>query len=126
MSTGASDFRAAVRTQLATRMRGGAVGAPLVAADLGMSYQALQLRLRRRGTCYRALVNEVRRDLVVPHLLTGAPIAELALRVGFRSAGPFASWFRAQFGLSPNAWRMRQRRLSRFDGEAQVVAMSKP
>ena len=77
---------------------------------LGLSRRSLRRRLAAEGTCFRALVDEVRFLLVAGYLEnTGLPLDEIAARTGFSDAANLSHAFRRWAGESPGAWRAQRR-----------------
>ena len=62
---------------------------------------AAMIRARRVAACARALDDPAE---------AGRTVTELALRYGFASSSHLGVWFRAQYGMTPTAWRGRDRR----------------
>lgn len=86
----------------------GECGLERVAAMLDMHPRSLQLRLRRGGTAYSALLRQTRHNLATGHLRFGTvSITELALQLGYADVAVFSRHFRQWTGLSPRAWRQR-------------------
>ena len=82
-----------------------------IAADQHVSPRTLIRRLKRGGTSYKAIVEEVRRTLATDHLLhTDLRVASIAARLGYRDPSNFGRAFRAWFGTSPGRYRARARR----------------
>ena len=81
-----------------------------IAADQHVSPRTLIRRLKRGGTSYKAILEEVRRTLAVDYLLhSEMRVAGIALRLGYRDPSNFGRAFRAWFGTSPGRFRMQAR-----------------
>jgi len=77
-----------------------------VARQIGISPRTLQRRLEAEGTGFSAVLNGVRRELVVRHLLNNVqPVATVGEMLGYASPAAFTRWFTSEFGMSPSAWR---------------------
>lgn len=74
----------------------------------GTHPRGLQRALRERGTSFRDLLLEVRRELAEEYLLNSSiPVTELADILGYANASAFSRSFKKLTGLSPDHWRLR-------------------
>lgn len=79
---------------------------PAVADALHMSVSSLQRRLAAEGSSFQEVRNELRRDIAVVRLNTSAaPLAEVALELGFTDNAAFQRAFKAWTGTAPGAYR---------------------
>lgn len=85
-----------------------------IAARLGMSVASLRRRLAERGTSFRELRAGILREAAEARLREGAPVADIAVALGFSDGRSFARAFRGWTGLSPNAYRAIEPRVSEF------------
>jgi AraC-like DNA-binding protein len=77
-----------------------------VAQTLGMSSRSLQRQLRDEKTSFRALVDDVRRELAISHVAAGhTPLSAIALLLDFSDASAFHRSFRRWTGKSPSEFR---------------------
>jgi AraC-like DNA-binding protein len=77
-----------------------------VACLMRVSVRTLKRRLAARGTTYKALVDQARRDRAMLLLGSGRlSVEEVAGQLGYRSAANFARAFRRLTGTTPSAWR---------------------
>ncbi|HWU94590.1 MAG TPA: AraC family transcriptional regulator [Sphingomonas sp.] len=77
-----------------------------VARHVSISPRTLQRRLEAEGTGFSAVLNAVRRELVVRHLLNNVhSLATVGEMLGYTSPAAFTRWFSSEFGMSPSAWR---------------------
>ena len=84
-----------------------------VAEGLGLNVRTLQRQLDSAGVVFSALVNDVRRELVVQYLdRTGYSLALIAELLGYSVPSSFTRWFSAQFGETPQRWRARTKALA--------------
>lgn len=82
-----------------------------VARTLGTSSRSLQRQLRGEGTSFRALVDDVRREIAISHVAAGrTPITAIALLLDFSDASAFHRSFRRWTGQSPSDYRAAARR----------------
>ncbi|HEX4904763.1 MAG TPA: helix-turn-helix transcriptional regulator [Acidimicrobiales bacterium] len=76
------------------------------ATRLTMSPQTLRRRLAEEGTSFRAISDDVRRDVAVTSLVDGTEsIADLSARLGFSEPSAFTRAFRRWTGDAPSAYR---------------------
>ncbi|MGH6617426.1 AraC family transcriptional regulator [Sphingomonas sp.] len=107
-----------VRTGAGARVRAllehampGWPGLPDIAHDMGMSIATLQRRLARERTSFRAVKEELRRDLAITRLNTSrVPVAILAGELGFADSATFQRAFKIWTGNSPGRYRQREQR----------------
>jgi AraC-like DNA-binding protein len=79
-----------------------------VARRAGVSVRSLHRHLRQEGASLQGLKDEARRARAEELLgRGGAPVKEVARRVGFRSEKSFARAFKGWTGQSPQDWRRR-------------------
>ena len=78
-----------------------------IAARQHVSTRTLIRRLKRGGTSYKAILEEVRRTLAVDYLLHSAmSVASIAYRLGYHDPANFGRAFRTWFGVSPGRYRI--------------------
>ena len=72
-----------------------------VADRLGLACRTVQRGLAEQGQRYSSLVNDVRRELAMRHVLqSDRPLTEVAALLGFSAPSAFSRWYVAQFGCS--------------------------
>ena len=77
-----------------------------VARELAIGASTLRRRLRREGTSFRGILEEVRLNLGLALVQMGrTSILEIAHACGYESPSKFAARFRARFGVSPSELR---------------------
>lgn len=77
-----------------------------VAAELGIGPRTLQRRLRERGLSFREAADRARFALARELLAgTGAPLAQIAFRLGYSQPSAFHRAFRRLGGTTPGAYR---------------------
>ncbi len=82
---------------------------PPLARTLGLSTRTLSRRLREEGTSFRAVLDDVRRELAVVWLSDPAhAIYEVSFLLGYNEPSTFHRSFRRWTGESPRAWRAKQ------------------
>jgi len=94
-----------VREVLSALLARGDVAAPLAAEALGLSPRSLQRKLRDEGLSFSALVDEARCELAKEALKGSAPLAEIALRLGFSDQSAFHRAFMRWTGRTPGDFR---------------------
>ena len=106
----ADDFVEGVRRAIAQAMLAGAAPTlEAVASNLRLGARSVRERLKREGLGFRALVDEVRRDLAREHLARGLSVAEAAVLLGFSEPAAFQHACRRWFGESAGQLRRRLR-----------------
>lgn len=80
-----------------------------VAAHLGMEYRTVQRRLAEQGQSFSSILNEVRKELTIRHVMEGhRPLTEVANLLGFSAPSAFSRWHHAQFGCSAKESRAKR------------------
>jgi AraC-like DNA-binding protein len=98
-----------VRARLSGELGWGDPSAEHIAAALHMSRRTLVRRLEREGTCFKAVLDGLRAALARRYLvIEGAPVRQVAERLGFSDTPAFTRAFRRWFRQSPSAWRRAQ------------------
>jgi AraC-like DNA-binding protein len=81
-----------------------------IAADQHVSPRTLIRRLKRGGTSYKAILEDVRRTLAADYLRhSEMSVAAIAFRLGYQDPSNFGRAFRGWFGVSPGRYRARSR-----------------
>lgn len=94
-----------VRYWLATRLGQEDCRLAPCAAALGLSAAALQRALQARGSGFRPLLDDVRRQRALDGLQAGQSIREVARACGFAELSPFYRAFRRWWGSTPQGLR---------------------
>lgn len=103
-----------LRSVLLTVLHHGGVRVDDLALQMGISRQTLFRRLRREGTTYEEVLDQLRRRLALDYLRGGkASVSETAYLVGFSDASTFSRAFKRWTGQTPRAFR-RSVALQRF------------
>ncbi|MBN9580861.1 MAG: AraC family transcriptional regulator [Afipia sp.] len=77
-----------------------------VAVRLGMGEQSLRRKLRQEGSSYRAIKENIRRDIAIAKLVRGNfSVAELAEQLGYSETRAFTRAFSSWTGMSPVQYR---------------------
>ncbi len=104
-----ADPVAALQAWLRANPRGASIARGAVA--LGVTPHALRAELRTHGTSFRREVARARLANAQRRLeATDEKLGAIALDVGCASLQHFTTFFRRETGVSPSAWRARQRR----------------
>jgi AraC-like DNA-binding protein len=99
-----------VRKVLYVQLPLGRTSIEQAAQGLGLHVRTLQRQLSADGVVFSALVNEVRRDLVLRYLAQpGHSLTWVAEQVGYGRLSSFTRWFISQFQATPSEWRRRMR-----------------
>ena len=81
-----------------------------IAEGLGLNVRTLQRQLESANVVFSDLVNEVRRELVVRYLENPSySLALIAELLGYSVPSSFTRWFGAQFGVTPQRFRARDK-----------------
>jgi AraC-like DNA-binding protein len=81
------------------------------AGRLNMSERSLQSKLAARGTSYRILLNETRKELAEQYMRQGRhSVSEVTYLLGFADVSSFSRAFRNWTGVSPSEFRERSLR----------------
>lgn len=73
-----------------------------VAATLGMSNSTFARKLRKAGTSYRAIIEELRSDLAQSFLREGMSLSEIAFTLGYADQAAFSTAFKRWTGRAPS------------------------
>lgn len=77
-----------------------------VATLVGMGAQSLRRKLRQEGSSYRAIMENIRRDIAIEKLVRGNySVAELAEILGYSETRAFTRAFNQWTGMSPIQYR---------------------
>ncbi len=80
-----------------------------VAEQMHLSTRTLQRQLDQSGTSFSALLENVRRNLVLRYMNNSRyTIGQVASLTGYSRQASFTRWFQLNFGMSPRAWRQSQ------------------
>lgn len=72
-----------------------------VAEHLGVACRTVQRGLAEQGQTFSSMVNEIRKELAVRHVLqSDRPLTEVAMLLGFSAPSALSRWYQAQFGCS--------------------------
>jgi AraC-like DNA-binding protein len=100
-----ASYCAQVRDAL-RREQGGLASLEAVAAELQMSGRTLMRKLKREGSSYQALLDEVRQERALWYLRhTQLSVARVAERLGYVDTSNFSRTFRQWFGTTPTSMR---------------------
>jgi len=76
-----------------------------ISKKLGVSPRTLQNKLGLRGTTFKALVENVRKEKAELMLRSPKTVTDIAYQMGFSDASGFSQAFSRWYGKSPNDWR---------------------
>ncbi|HVW27207.1 MAG TPA: AraC family transcriptional regulator [Polyangiaceae bacterium] len=97
-----------VRRLVASRIGRDGIGIVDIGAQLHMSEATLRRRLDEEGTTYKAIVDELRRELAAQYVAEPrVAIGEIAFLLGFSTQSAFGRAFRRWNGVSPLEHRLR-------------------
>jgi AraC-like DNA-binding protein len=99
-----------VRATIVAELRGGNPSVEWVAQRLHVSRRTLARKLELEGTCFKAILDDLRRGLARRYLtLEGLGVSEVAALLGFSDAPAFHRAFRRWWNQSPSEYRRAQR-----------------
>lgn len=75
-----------------------------ICADLAMSRQTLYRQLKRQGTDFQTLLDQVRQDQALELLRTGIDSGAISLSLGYTDTSSFYKAFKRWFGTTPSAY----------------------
>jgi len=109
LAPGSLTAEVAVRQALLSRP-GVFPGLAEIAGELHISPRTLIRRLKRHGTSYQAILDEVRKTLASNYLLHSAmSVKQIAYRLGYQDASNFGRAFRGWYGVAPGRFRLTAR-----------------
>ena len=95
-----------MREAIARCLERGAASPHAVAAEAGLSANALHRRLKAEGTTFARLLDDTRRCLAQRYLFESSlKLTDIAARVGYSELSAFSRAARRWFGASPRAFR---------------------
>ncbi|WP_027476612.1 AraC family transcriptional regulator [Curvibacter gracilis] len=73
----------------------------VVAQHLGVDRRTVANRLAKEGSSFKALMNQMRKELLANYMLDGArPFSDIAILLGFSELSAFSRWHRTHFGFT--------------------------
>jgi len=106
-----TDFLSLVRETIIGALHEGECSVEAVAQRLAMSPRTLQRRLNARGSSFKKLLGEIRKNIAVQYLRnTSVPLTRIAVLLGYSELAAFSRSFRREFGISPSDWRLSQQK----------------
>lgn len=102
----AKEFLFSLRHTLTCEVLQGRTALNALARASDMHPRTLQRRIARAGISFQVLLDEVRMEIAIPLVREGgAPLLDVALKLGYRDAAAFSRAFRRWTGLSPSEFR---------------------
>jgi AraC-like DNA-binding protein len=100
-----------VREMLWVRVPSGSFSLEAMAKQLGVAARTVERHLKREGTSFSAVLNQVRAEMVKQYVeSTARPLYIVSELMGFSALSAFSRWFRDEFKCSPSSWRAARRR----------------
>jgi AraC-like DNA-binding protein len=117
-----------VRARLIAQLPAGRVDQESVAAALHMTQRTMQRRLRREGTSYKTLLEDVRRELALEYARQAhLSVNEMTYLLGYSEPGSLSRAFKRWTGCSPSGYRAQAAGAAKqhplADGPAGGMAM---
>ncbi|QYY33153.1 AraC family transcriptional regulator [Cupriavidus pinatubonensis] len=95
-----------VRRTILLLLPGGRCSVEQVAENLGVVCRTVQRRLAEQGQSFSSVVNDIRVELAMRHVVeSDRPFTEVATLLGFSAPSGFSRWYQTQFGCSPKESR---------------------
>jgi AraC-like DNA-binding protein len=95
-----------VQAIVVARLKGEVPSLATVASELAMSERSVQRSLSEEATSYREIVDAVRKEMALSHLLQpGRSAADVAFLLGFSEPSAFTRAFRRWTGSSPSQFK---------------------
>jgi AraC-like DNA-binding protein len=105
-----ASFGVRVRELIVSTLKDESPSEKRAASRLGMSARTLRRRLKQEGTTFEAIMGDLRRALAAEYLRhDDLSLDHLALLLGYSETSAFRRAFRRWYGISPVAYRRRQR-----------------
>ena len=99
-----------VQRALTTRVAGGDTRIGALAREVAMSARTLQRRLAAEGVSYQELLEDARKEAAGRYMTESTlAIGEIAYLVGYSEPAPFHRAFKRWYGMTPEAFRQKQR-----------------
>jgi AraC-like DNA-binding protein len=99
-----------VREMLWVRVPSGSYSLEAMAKQLGVAARTIERHLKREGTSFSAVLNQVRAEMVKQYVeSTDRPLYIVSELMGFSALSAFSRWFRDEFKCSPSGWRTARR-----------------
>ena len=77
-----------------------------IASELMVSCRTLQRKLKEQGTCYKQLMDDIRKQMAIQYILQShVPIGEISYRLGFAHISNFSRAFKRWTGMTPVDYR---------------------
>jgi AraC-like DNA-binding protein len=94
-----------------------------VAEHLGVVCRTVQRRLAEQGHSFSSIINDIRTELAMRHVLeSDRPLTEVATLLGFSAPSGFSRWYHAQFGCSPRESRAARGTMRRQTVPARALS----
>jgi AraC-like DNA-binding protein len=100
-----------VRRTILLLLPSGRCGIEQVAGHLGLVCRTIQRRLAEQGRSFSSILNDIRKELAVRHVIeSDRPLTEVATLLGFSAPSAFSRWYHAEFGCSAKESRIQNGR----------------
>jgi AraC-like DNA-binding protein len=116
------DFLARARSAIVLRLADGTSTVEQVAKALHVSTRTLQRRLHERNSSVSRLLDDVRQEVVMLMLASGAPMRTIAEQSGFGDVPAFYRAFRRWTGTTPGKYKRGSNATSLIVGDPGIPA----
>ncbi|WP_218511103.1 AraC family transcriptional regulator [Variovorax sp. dw_308] len=107
--TGGATVHGDVRRTILLLLPSGRCTIEQVSDHLGLVCRTVQRRLDEHGQPFSSMVNEIRKELAMRHVMEGnRPLTEVAMMLGFSAPSAFSRWYLGQYGCSAKESRAKR------------------
>lgn len=116
------DFVGQVRQTIQTHLANGTPRLDDIASELGLGRHILARRLKQEGSSFQRLLDDIRFNLARRYLKdTDVPLVEISAALGFAEPAVLSRAFRRKAGMSPRAWRKKERARVKTDSTVSAA-----
>lgn len=109
-NTGNATVQGDVRRTILLLLPSGRCTIEQASEHLGMVCRTMQRRLEDQGLSFSGMVNQIRKELVMQHVIeSDRPLTDVAMMLGFSAPSAFSRWYLAQYGCSAKQSRATRR-----------------
>ena len=98
-------FREKVEMLVRSRLSSGNVSVESLSAEIGMDRTTLHRRLKKEGTSFSSILDQVRKDLAISYLERGWKIKDITVHLAFSDPSVFQRAFKRWFNMSAGRYQ---------------------